>query len=247
MLIAGIHAVAEALHEGKSLEKVLVNNRAGSPALQKLLTELRAAGVPVKYVPAAKLDKLFRGAHQNVVAYVSPVSFIPMQDAIRRAFEKDKQPVFVLLDAITDTRNLGAVLRSAAAFDAGAVILPAHGSAGITEETVKSSAGGIFKVDLVRVPHLLDAVYFLQSEGMQVVAATEKSDACLEKFRFDGPVALILGSEQKGINKRLLQAADARLRIAISPNIDSLNVSVAAAIFLYEFHHQRIQPGDYSK
>lgn len=247
MLIAGIHAVEEALREGKTIEKVLVGTQSGDAALNKLLGELRAAGVPVKHVPAVKLNKLFSGAHQNIVAYVAPVPFVPLEQAVRQAFERHKSPVFVLLDGITDTRNLGAVLRSAAAFEAGAVILPAHGSAGITEETVKSSAGGIFKVDLVRVPHLLDAVYFLQSEGVAVVAATEKSSDYLENHRFDGPAAVILGNEQKGIGKRLLQAADARLRIAISPQMDSLNVSVAAGIFLYEMHRQRMQAGDYSK
>ncbi len=238
MIIAGIHPIEEALREGKTLEKVLVNNSGDSAALQKLLSQLRSAGVPVKYVPAVKLNKLYAGAHQNIVAFVAPVNFESLPEAVSRAFKRHNYPVFVLLDGITDTKNLGAILRSAAAFEADAVVLPAHGSAGITDETVKSSAGGIFKVDLVRVPHLLDAVYHLQSENFRVVAATEKSDQYLETYHFETPVALLMGNEQKGINKRLLQMADDRLRIRISPQTDSLNVSVATGIFLYEIHRQ---------
>ena len=238
MKIAGIHPLREALTEGKSIEKVFVNRDMTGAAWQSLAAELRRQGIPIKYVPKIKLDKMYKGVHQGVVALVAPVDFIPMEALIARALEQTPHPAFLLLDGITDTRNLGALIRSAAAFAFNGIILPASGSATITEETVKTSAGAVFKIPMARTRHLLDAIYYLQAEGIQVVAATEKTDQSIHRYRFPSSVALVLGDEHTGIQPALLKHADAKLRIPISPQMDSLNVSVAGGIFMYEIARQ---------
>ncbi len=238
MKIGGIHPIEEALAEGRSIEKVFVAREEDSPAWLSLSSKLRQAGVPVKRVPRVKLDRMFKGHHQGVVAVISPLSYIPLEKMVARAFARHPRPAFLLADGITDTRNLGALIRSAAAFAFDGIILPASGSASLSAEGTKTSAGALFKIPVSRVAHLLDAVYYLQSEGVEVVAATEKTSQLLEDYTFRRPVAVVLGNEHKGIQPSVLKAADTTLKINISSRMDSLNVSVAGAIFMYEINRQ---------
>ncbi|NPA42776.1 MAG: 23S rRNA (guanosine(2251)-2'-O)-methyltransferase RlmB [Chlorobi bacterium] len=238
MKVAGIHGVTELLASGRPVQQVWVKEGGRSPRLEGLVSRLREAGVPVKYVPRQKLDKLYGGVHQGVVAETSPVEWVPLEELADRAFAAKDKPVFVLLDGVTDARNLGAILRTAWAFDADGVIMPAHRAAPVNEDTVRTSAGAVFHVPLVKVNHLADAIYYLQSLGAEAVAATGKAALPLEMYRFTRPVALIMGDEHKGISRKVEQAADTRLKITMNPAVDSLNVSVAAAVFLYEIHKQ---------
>jgi len=234
MKIAGIHPVREALAEGKNIEKVFIAREVRDEVLQNLISELRRRGIPVKYVPRVKLDKMHKGVHQGIVAVTGAVTFIALEELVTRAMQGEGKAAFLLLDGITDTRNLGALIRSAAAFGFDGIVLPAGGSAPVTEETVKTSAGAVFKIPMARVKHLLDAVYFLQSEGVEVVAATEKTEKRLDEHPFDRPTAVVLGNEHKGISGAVLKRSDVRLRIPMSAETDSLNVSVAGGIFMYE-------------
>jgi 23S rRNA (guanosine2251-2'-O)-methyltransferase len=238
MKVTGINAVYELLESGKTIEKVLVKQNPQSEGLKRLIGLCRDKGIPVKFVPVQKLDKLFKGVHQGVVAFVSPVEYVALETLVEQAFAQTGHPVFLLLDGITDTRNFGAILRSAAAFEVNGVIVPANNSAPLNDEVAKTSAGGIFKTAICRVKHLADAVYYLKSYGTEIIAATEKAGHMLETYRFEKPVALIMGNEHKGISGQLLKQADVKLKINISPGVDSLNVSVAAAVFLYEIHRQ---------
>jgi len=238
MKIGGVHPIEEALAEGQSIEKVFVARGHESEQRNKLVARLRREGIPVQWVPRAKLDKLFKGQHQGIVALMAPVSYVELEDMVSAAFRRHSRPAFLLLDGITDTRNMGALFRSAAAFAFDGIIVPASGSASLSGEGFKTSAGAIFKIPVARVSHLLDAVYYLQSEGVEVVAATEKANTLLETYRFERPVALVLGNEHKGIQPSILKKADTALKIHISPQMDSLNVSVAGAIFMYEINRQ---------
>ncbi len=239
MKIAGIHPVRTALEEGKEIEKIYVDRNPGD-SLAEIIRMAGDRSVPVRFVPAKKLNALYKGAHQGVVAVISPIHFVPVEKLVAEAFEKQKHPYFLLLDGITDTRNLGAVMRSAVAFEVAGIILPEHHSAGITEDTVKTSAGGIFHVPVSRVKHLLDAVLLLKSYDVEIIAASEKARESLETYAFKKSVAFIMGNENKGVSKKLLENADNTLKINISPVMDSLNVSVATSIFCYEYHRQKL-------
>ena len=238
MKIAGIHSVEKALEKNLEIEKIFVLNKP-SQSLNRIIYQANRKSIPVSFVPAPKLSSLYKGAHQGVVAIVSPIRFIDIDEMITRAFQGSEYPYFIMLDGITDTRNLGAIFRSAVAFNASGIILPAHHSASITEETVKTSAGGVFEIPVARVNHLADAIYLLKSYDLEIIAATEKAPKNLETYHFNKPVAFLMGNENKGISPSLLKRADTLLKININSKIDSLNVSVATAIFCYEYHRQK--------
>ncbi len=238
MKIAGIHAIEELLKTGKPIEKVFILRNTESAVLKQLAGIFRRKGIPVQYVPKQKLNTLFQGTHQGIIAIVSEFSYTDMEKMVQDAFNQTDTPVFLLLDGITDTRNFGAVLRSAAAFEVNGIIVPAHHSAPLNKEVVKTSAGGIFKIPISRVNHLADALFYLKSYQVEIIAATEKSHTYLEQFTFSKPVGLIMGNEHKGISNRLIALSDFKLKINISTQMDSLNVSVATGIFLYEIHKQ---------
>ncbi len=240
MHIAGKNAVIAALESGQIIRKVFIKKSSAS-RFEKLIEELRGKTIPVSLVPAEKLNRLYRqGNHGGIIAEISPVTFQSLETIIKSAFEQTTKPVFLLLDGITDTRNLGAIIRSAAAFGVNGVILPAHRSAAVSGETVKMSAGAIFKMPMVRVNHLKDAVFYLQAEGVEIVAATEKTSNKLSDHSFEKPIGLIMGDEHKGIGSFLLKQADSVLKIPMESGVDSLNVSVATAIFLYEIYRRKL-------
>ncbi len=238
MKVAGIHAVEELLKSEKNIEKVFVNQKQPSKIIERLLARFRGKNIPVKFVPPEYLHKLYKGNHQGIIAITSPVEFFPLEKSVETALKKEKTPLFLLLDGITDARNFGAIIRSAVAFEADGLIIPAHHSAPVNEDTVKMSAGTVFHIRISRVKHLSDALFLLKSYGFEIVAATEKANKTLENHTFSKPVALIMGNESKGIGKQLLKISDTLLKINMAPQVDSLNVSVATAIFLYEIHKQ---------
>ena len=238
MKVAGIHSVEELLKTSKPIREVYIKQSSASKTLNKIYEKLRERNIPVKFVPKEKLDRLYKGNHQGIVVITSGLEYVPLETMIENAFEITDFPVFLLLDGITDARNFGAILRSAAAFEVNGVIIPAYGAAPLNEDVIKISSGAAFYIPVSRVNHLLDAIYFLRNYDVELIAATGEAEANLENFRFTRPVGLIMGNEQKGIQKKVLKNADARLRIAISPKVESLNVSVATAVFLYEIHKQ---------
>ena len=241
MKIGGIHSIEELLKTGRPIRKAYVKTPFHSNSLHQIIKELKSRNIPVKSVPKEKLNKLYKGNHQGIVVFTSPVHFKNLDETIEKAFKEKPYPIFLLLDGITDTRNFGAILRSALAFEVSAVIISADGSAPINEDVVRMSSGAIFHLTITRVNHLMDAVYYLKEYGVKIIAAAGNAKATLENYRFSYPVGLIMGNEQKGIRKQLLKKADARLKINISPKMESLNVSVATAIFLYEIHKQLTQ------
>ena len=238
-LIYGMHPVMEAIKSGKQIDKIFVQKGLQGDLFYELIALLKRESIAYKTVPQEKLNKLTRENHQGVAAFISPVVFADLEAILED--ENIKKPyTFVILDGITDPRNFGAVIRTAAAVDATAIIIPENNSAPVNEDVVKTSAGGIFKVPIVKTRHLKDVLFLLQSYDVRLVSATEKTDKLVYNANLKDSVAIILGNEAKGIHKSLLQMSDERVKLPMSPHIDSLNISVACGVFLYEVVRQRL-------
>lgn len=237
--IYGIRPVVEAVQAGKPIAKVFIQKGLRSPLFFELEALLKKAGTPYVYVPVEKLNQLAPKNHQGVVALASPVEFYDLEERVIQVTESGKTPLFLLLDGISDVRNFGAIIRTASCTGVHAIIIPQKGAAPVTADTVKTSAGAVFNVPLCQVAHLKDAVYYLQASGIQVVAATEKASHTLYELSLKEPIAILMGSEDKGINPSLLKIADKKAKLPVQGTIPSLNVSVACGIFLYEALRQR--------
>jgi len=238
-IIYGLHPVMEAIRSGKQIDKIFIQKGLHGKLSKELLDLLHEKKISYKTVPFEKLQRLTKENHQGVVAFISPISFQELETVIAQQ-QEDQPKTFILLDGVTDPRNFGAIIRTAAAVDATAVIVPENNSAPVNEDTVKTSAGGIFKVPIVRVKHLKDAIFMLQANDIKVVAATEKTSKLVYDTDLRVDYALVMGSEGKGIQKSLLQVCDDKVKLPMSPNMDSLNVSVACGVILYEGVRQRI-------
>lgn len=228
----------EAINSGKQIDKIFIQKNLKGSLSQELLSLLKNKNITYKTVPVEKINRLTRDNHQGVVAFVSPITFYTLEDILEKPAGKARS--FILLDGITDPRNFGAIVRTAVAVDADGIIIPENNSAPVNEDVVKTSAGGIFKIPIIKVKHLKDAIFLLQAHDIKIVAATEKSDTLVYNIDLKPDFALIMGSEGKGINKSLLQMSQARAKLPMSPKMDSLNVSVACGIILYEAIRQRL-------
>ena len=240
-MIFGIRPVMEALNSGRDVEKAFVQRGAGSDAFRALMKLFRQYDVPYQVVPVEKLNKLTRKNHQGVVAYISPVSFCNIEDVIPGLYEKGKSPFLLIFDRITDVRNFGALLRTAESAGVDAVIIPAKGSAQLNSGTIKSSAGAIYKIPICRAHNLKDVIDFLKNSGIKIAAATEKTDKLHFETVLTGPIALIMGSEGEGVSGEYLKKSDVHLRIPMLGEIESLNVSVAGGVLMYEIVRQRME------
>jgi len=238
-MLYGIRPLLEAIDSGKEIEKVFLQKGLRSENFSELMNQLKKMDIPYQFVPIEKLNRLTRKNHQGVVAYVSPIVFDNIEQIIPVVFEQGKEPFVLLLDRITDVRNFGAILRTAECTGAHAVVIPAKNSAQLNSGTIKSSAGAIFKVPICRSENLKHTIDFLANSGLKIVAATERADDLHYNTDLSGPLALILGSEDEGISGEYLKRASHAVKIPILGEIDSLNVSVAAGVLMYEIVRQR--------
>lgn len=238
--IYGIHALEEAIQADMTIAKIYVQQDNQNHKIQKLLQQCSDLGATVAYAPIEKLNKLSKGRnHQGIVATISPIEFLAIEDLISNALSTTSKPVFILLDQISDVRNFGAIIRSAAAANVNGIIVQKKGGAPINADTVKTSAGTIFNMPICKVDHIKDAIFYLQAENIPTIAATEKSKISLYQTDLTNAYALVLGSEGRGINPSVLKMCDQEMAIPISNEIDSLNVSVACAVILFEGIRQR--------
>lgn len=238
--IYGIHAILEAIESETNIEKVwLLKGNRGS-LFQRLEQSLRQNNIPHSYVPKERLERFKNKNHQGAIATISKIEFIEVEELIESAFKNNDSPTFILLDGITDARNVGAILRSCAATGVNGLIIPQTGSAPINDDTIKTSAGGAFKVPISRVNHLKDAVYLLKSYKTQIIAVSEKSNENLFNLKIEKSAAVIMGSENKGIQSSLLKICDSSIKLPMEKGVDSLNVSVACGIVLYEKIRQQL-------
>ncbi|GAA0873462.1 23S rRNA (guanosine(2251)-2'-O)-methyltransferase RlmB [Gangjinia marincola] len=230
----------EALESERPIEKVYLQKDLNSGMIKRIQQKIAQTSAAVSVVPVQKLDRLAKGNnHQGVVAVIAPVAFRKLEEVVEAVLEKEKTPLFLLLDGVTDVRNLGAIMRTAGCTGVDAIIVPKTGSAPLNAEVVKTSAGAIFTIPVCKVDHLKDAVYYLKASGINIVAATEKTEDLLYTVDFRKPAAIIMGDEGRGVHSSLLSMADHNVKLPMTGNINSLNVSVACGAFLYEVVRQR--------
>jgi 23S rRNA (guanosine2251-2'-O)-methyltransferase len=238
-MIFGIHPISEALKKGVEIEKVFIQQGGGDPKSSEIKKQLVQLEIPFLYVPREKLDKLTRSNHQGLIAFLSPISFSPLEEIVNRSFEEGKNPFLLMLDRVTDVRNFGAICRTAECFGIDAVIVPARGSARIGGDAVKTSAGALMHLPICRSQNLKETIDYLKNSGIRLIGITEKSNDKLSSLPLDGPLCLILGSEEDGISPEYLKKCDLKAGIPMKGNTTSLNVSVAASIAMYEVVSQR--------
>ena len=237
--IFGIRAVIEAIESGKSIEKVFIQKGLAGSLFQELNRHLKGGSFTVSYVPIEKLNKVSKGNHQGVVANISPISFVSLNDLVESVQNKSTIPLYLLLDGITDVRNFGAIIRTAECCGVDGIIVQEKGSAPINADTVKTSAGAVFKVPICKVDHIKDALFHLQTYDVKIVAATEKTDETVYDIDLKQPLAIVMGDEAKGVSNSILKLADFRAKLPMLGEIASLNVSVACGAVLYETVRQR--------
>lgn len=238
-MVYGIRPVMEAIDSGKEAEKVFIQKGLRSDNFGELMKMIKDRSIPYQIVPMEKLNRLTRKNHQGVVAYISPVVFYQIEDVLPGIYEAGKTPFILVLDKITDVRNFGAILRTAECTGVDAVIMPSKNSAQLNSGTIKSSAGAIYKIPIYRSENLKQTLEFLQQSGLRIVAATEKAEQNCFEAELNGPLALLMGSEGEGISGEYLKKVDLEVKIPLLGEIDSLNVSVATGVLLYEVVRQR--------
>lgn len=237
--IYGLRPVIEAIDGGTRIDKVLIQNGLSGPLAGELKGRIRDNNIPFQFVPIEKLNRLTKGNHQGVVALISPIEFKQAIDLIPQLMEGEKASLVLMLDHVTDVRNFGAIVRTAECTGVDAVIIPDHGSAQVGDDAVKTSSGALLRMPICREQNLKTVLNLAKQCGMQIVAATEKGATDYLEVDFKKPTLLIMGAEETGISPELLKLADARAKLPILGQVQSLNVSVAAAVFMYEVLRQR--------
>lgn len=239
-IIYGLRPVMEAIDGEIQIDRVLLQNGLAGSLVGDLKASIRDKGIPFQFVPVEKLNRLTKGNHQGVVALIAPIKFHQAMELIPRLTEQKELPFVLLLDHVTDVRNFGAIVRTAECVGVDAVIVPDHGSAQVGEDAVKTSSGALLRVPICREGNMKTVLHLARQCGMQVVAATEKGATNYLEVDFQRPTLLIMGAEETGISSELLNLSDVRAKLPIMGQIQSLNVSVAAAVFMYEALRQRM-------
>jgi 23S rRNA (guanosine2251-2'-O)-methyltransferase len=238
-IIAGRNPVTEALKAGQGVDKILLFKQASGDSILEIKQLAKQYQVPIQYVPQEKLNSLTNIQHQGVVAFKSAIVYQDLQQVIDWVNEHGEVPLFVMLDGVTDVRNIGAIARSALCCGAQALIIPDKGVGALNEDAVKSSAGALEKIQVCRVNSLLKALDTLHLNGIQVFTSEMKAKARLYQLDWTVPACVVMGNEEKGVQPYMSKAADAHFTIPMKGNFDSFNVSVATGIILYEALKQR--------
>ena len=236
--IFGIRTIIEAVKSGKTIDKVFVQKGLRGELFGELRAILEKENIAYSFVPIEKLNRLTRKNHQGVVAMISPIDFYPLEELILSVTESGKNPLFIILDHLSDVRNIGAIIRTAECTGVSGIIIP-HKGISISADMVKTSAGAIFNVPICKVDNLVDTIYYLQGSGIKVVGATEKTDKLIYDISCKEPLAIVMGAEDRGISQAILRIIDERAKLPMLGEISSLNVSVACGVFLYEIIRQR--------
>jgi 23S rRNA (guanosine2251-2'-O)-methyltransferase len=238
-LIFGIRAIIEAVQAGKSVDRVFLQADAQGELMKDLLKVLKRGDVNFTYVPVEKLNRLTHNNHQGAVATISPIGFLTIEELVTATLASQEKPLFLILDQISDARNFGAIIRTAECTGVHGIIIQKSGAAPVNGDTVKTSAGAVFNIPICKVEHIKDALFYLQGSGIKTVAATEKTEQSLYELGLNEPLAIIMGSEERGINPSVLKLVDEKAKLPMYGSIGSLNVSVACGAFLYEVVRQR--------
>jgi len=237
--VFGIRSCIEAINSGKEIEKLLIKRGLSGELFQELFQLVRNYEIPFQYVPEQKINRITRKNHQGVIAFVSPIVFQDIQQIIPGLYEEGKVPLILVLDKVSDVRNFGAISRSAEVAGVHAIVIPDKGAAQINADAIKTSSGALHLIPVCRTSNLKETVEYLQACGLKTVASTEKGQSLYYESDMTEPLAIIMGSEGRGIEPGLLKIADEWIKIPQYGKIDSLNVSVAASILMFEAVRQR--------
>ncbi len=238
-MIFGIRAVIEAVEAGKDIDKVLVKRELSGELFMELQEQLRRYEIPMQKVPLERIDRITRKNHQGVIAFTSAVTYQKLENIVPLLYEKGKNPFILVLDGLTDVRNFGAIARTCEVAGVDAMVIPARGSVSVNADAIKTSAGALHSIPVCREKSLKEAIVFLKESGIKVVAATEKAASFYTQTDLSVPVAIVMGSEDTGVAPEHLRICDELVRIPQSGTIQSLNVSVAAGVLIYEVVRQR--------
>lgn len=240
-IIAGRNPIVEALKSGQTIDKILLSKTATGDVLNDIRNLSKQNNVPIQYVPIQKINSLTNVEHQGIVAFKSAVRYQELQQVIDFVNSKGEVPLFIILDGVTDVRNIGAIARTAVCCGAQAIIIPDKGVGALNEDAVKTSAGALEHINICRVNSLMKAVDDLHLNGIKVFASEMTADKKLFQLELQEPCAIIMGSEDKGVFPALMRICDEKFNIPMVNNFESLNVSVAAGMILYETMKQRSQ------
>lgn len=238
-MIYGTRAVIEAILAGKEIEKIMIQSGINNDLIKELINEAKHRKVPYTFVPGEKLKRMSSKNHQGVICLLSSVSYASLDNVIHKAYSEGREPFLVMLDRVTDVRNFGALARTAECAGVDALVIGEKGNAPITSDAMKTSAGALNYLPVCREHDLKKTMQFLRESGIKVIACTEKAKQDLYDVDATGPVAIVLGSEEDGIADVLLREADELARLPLRGKIESLNVSVAAGIAMYEVVRRR--------
>lgn len=238
-MLFGIRAIIEAINAGRDFEKVVIRYDLKSDLAIELKELLKTTSIPVLKMPAEKLDQVTKKNHQGAIGFASEVVYQNIEHLLPMLYEEGKTPFIVVLDSVTDVRNFGAIARSAECAGADAIVVPAKGAAAINADAVKTAAGALDNIPVCRTNNLRESLQFMKDSGLTLFAATEKADDYYYKNDFTVPLAIVMGSEDVGIASHNLRVCNAAVKIPMMGNIESLNVSVATGIVLFEVVKQR--------
>ncbi len=238
-MIFGTRAVIEAIEAGKTIDKILLRRDMTSATGRELLKHLQGTTTTVQKVPVEKLNQYTDKNHQGVIAFLSPIEFYRVEDIVPALFEQGKTPLLMVLDSITDVRNFGAIARTCACAGVHALLIGAYGSVSINGDAMKTSAGALHSLPVCKVENLQQCLQYLRDSGINIVAATEHAEHDYTDADMTAPLAIVMGSEDRGIYEPNLRLCTDQVRIPMHGPIESLNVSVAAGVMLYEAVRQR--------
>jgi 23S rRNA (guanosine2251-2'-O)-methyltransferase len=238
-IIFGIYPIQEAVSANVTIDKLYVQKDIHNSLIETIVNDLESKDTSVSFVPIEKLNRLTKGNHQGIVAISSPVSFISLDDLVEHTLSKSKTPLFIILDQISDVRNFGAIIRTAECTGVDGIIIQKKGGAPLSGDTVKTSAGALFNIPVCKVDHIKDAIFYLKASNIITLAATEKSMDTIYDIDLKVPLAIIMGSEGKGISRSIINIVDHKASLPLYGKIGSLNVSVACGAILYEVIRQR--------
>jgi 23S rRNA (guanosine2251-2'-O)-methyltransferase len=238
--IFGIRPVIEAIEAGKEIDKIFIKKDLQGDLAAQLMDVMREHRIIAQRVPVERLNRITRKKHQGVIAMLSAVTYHSLDNLVPQLYEEGRLPFVVVLDGITDVRNFGAIARTAECCGADALVIPQRGSVSVGADAVKTSAGALHYLPVCRERSVTGAIRFLKDNGYKIVAVSEKADSSYTGADYTGPVALVMGAEDVGISPEAMKLCDTRVSIPMFGRIGSLNVSVAAAVLMYEVVRQRL-------
>lgn len=241
--IFGLHAIIEAIEAGKTIDKLLLKKDLSGDLAHTLINLARERDITIQRVPIEKLNRITRKNHQGAIAMLAAVTYYKVDQVLPAVFDEGMNPFFVILDGVTDVRNFGAIARTCDCAGVSAIVIPEKGSVSVNGDAIKTSAGALNYLPVCREHSLKEAITYLRQSGCRIIGTSDKNSVNYTSENYTGPVALVLGSEGKGISPEVMRQCDAFVKIPEFGNINSLNVSVAGGIMMYEVVRQRLDDG----